>query len=90
MNENPSSKPSKNRRPVTTMTTHRPGRPKSIRRKVERMLGTACMAALDAEDLHVVPGHMLRELCIITGEPAPAAKAQATPPSTQPETTGTP
>ncbi len=61
-----------NRRPCSTITTGKPGRPKSIRRKAESLIGTAGLAALEAADLHIVPGSILRELAIITGEAAPA------------------
>lgn len=60
-----------NRRPCSTITTGKPGRPKSIRRKAAGLIGSAGLAALESADLHIVPGSILRELAIITGEAAP-------------------
>lgn len=68
-----------NSRPCSTITTGKPGRPKTIRRKAESLIGTAGLAALESADLHIVPGTILRELAIITCEAAPAPIPSASP-----------
>lgn len=58
-------------RPVTTIITGRPGRPKGVRRKVESLIGAAGLAALDSAGLVVVPARILAELQLLVGEQAP-------------------
>ena len=58
-------------RPVTTILTGRPGRPKGVRRKVESLVGAAGLAALDSAGLVVVPARILHELQLLVGEQAP-------------------
>ena len=58
-------------RPVTTIITGRPGRPKGVRRKVESLVGAAGLAALDSAGLVVVPARILHELQLLVGEQAP-------------------
>ena len=58
-------------RPVTTILTGRPGRPKGVRRKVEALIGAAGLAALDSAGLVVVPARILAELQLLVGEQAP-------------------
>ena len=64
-------------RPVTTILTGRPGRPKGVRRKVESLVGAAGLAALDSAGLVVVPASILNELQLLVGEQAPQPKADA-------------
>ena len=65
-------------RPVTTIITGRPGRPKGVRRKVESLIGAAGLAALDSAGLVVVPARILAELQLLVGEQAPVEpKAEA-------------
>ena len=58
-------------RPVTTIITGRPGRPKGVRRKVESLIGAAGLAALDSAGLVVVPARILAELQLLVGDQAP-------------------
>ena len=58
-------------RPVTTIITGRPGRPRGVRRKVESLIGAAGLAALDSAGLVVVPARILAELQLLVGEQAP-------------------
>lgn len=71
-----------NSRQCSTITTGKPGRPKSIRRKAAGLIGSAGLAALESADLHIVPGSILRELAIITGEAAPLSIPSSSPTST--------
>ena len=64
-------------KPVTTILTGRPGRPKGVRRKVESLVGAAGLAALDNAGLVVVPALILNELQLLVGEQAPQPKADA-------------
>jgi hypothetical protein len=64
-------------RPVTTILTGRPGRPKGVRRQVEALVGAAGLAALDNAGLVVVPARILHELQLLVGEQAPQPKADA-------------
>jgi len=66
-------------RPVTTILTGRPGRPKEVRRKVESLIGAAGLAALDNAGLVVVPARILNELQLLVGEQAPQSKADPEP-----------
>ena len=61
-------------RPVTTIITGKPGRPKGVRRKVESLVGAAGLAALDSAGLVVVPARILNELQLLVGEQAPQPK----------------
>lgn len=54
---------------LTTIPRSEPGRPKSIRRKAEQLIGTAGVEALRAADLHIVSGPLVRELALIVNEP---------------------
>lgn len=65
-------------KPVTTILTGRPGRPKGVRRKVESLVGAAGLAALDNAGLVVVPARILNELQLLVGEQAPQPKADET------------
>lgn len=58
-------------RPLTTLHDGKRGRPQRVRSKVVTLIGAAGLAALEREDLHVVPGKILRELALVIGEPAP-------------------
>ena len=67
-------------RPVTTILTGRPGRPKGVRRKVESLVGAAGLAALDSAGLVCVPARILNELQLLVGEqvvPQPKSDAVA-------------
>lgn len=64
-------------RPVTTILTGRPGRPKGVRRKVESLVGAAGLAALDSAGLVCVPARILNELQLLVGEQAPQPKTDA-------------
>ena len=64
-------------RPVTTILTGKPGRPKGVRRKVEALVGAAGLAALDSAGLVVVPARILHELQLLVGEQAPQQKSDA-------------
>lgn len=64
-------------RPVTTILTGRPGRPKGVRRKVESLVGAAGLAALDSAGLVCVPARILNELQLLVGEQAPQPKSDA-------------
>ena len=64
-------------KPVTTIITGRPGRPKGVRRKVESLVGAAGLAAIDNSGLVVVPARILNELQLLVGEQAPRQKADA-------------
>ena len=64
-------------RPVTTILTGKPGRPKGVRRKVESLVGAAGLAAIDNSGLVVVPARILNELQLLVGEQAPQQKADA-------------
>ena len=64
-------------RPVTTIITGKPGRPKGVRRKVESLVGAAGLAALDSAGLVVVPARILHELQLLVGEQAPQPKTDA-------------
>lgn len=70
-------------RPVTTIITGRPGRPKGVRRKVESLVGAAGLAALDSAGLVCVPARILNELQLLVGEQAALHKADT--PVAQPE-----
>ena len=64
-------------RPVTTIITGKPGRPKGVRRKVESLVGAAGLAALDSAGLVVVPARILNELQLLVGEQVPQPKSDA-------------
>lgn len=64
-------------RPVTTIITGKPGRPKGVRRKVESLVGAAGLAALDSAGLVCVPARILNELQLLVGEQAPQPKSDA-------------
>lgn len=70
-------------RPVTTILTGKPGRPKGVRRKVESLVGAAGLAALDSAGLVVVPARILNELQLLVGEQVVLSKADT--PVAQPE-----
>lgn len=70
-------------RPVTTIITGRPGRPKGVRRKVESLVGAAGLAALDSAGLVCVPARILNELQLLVGEQA--AQPVTDTPVAQPE-----
>ena len=48
------------------------GRPRKIRNLAESLIGTAGFAALQAADLHIVSGEILREFTLLVGEAVPA------------------
>lgn len=60
-----------NQRPVSTITTNKPGRPKSVWSKAEKLIGSAGVAALRGADLVVVPASIARELALYAGELPP-------------------
>ena len=64
-------------RPVTTIITGKPGRPKGVRRKVESLVGAAGLAALDSAGLVCVPARILHELQLLVGEQVPQPKSDA-------------
>ena len=64
-------------RPVTTILTGKPGRPKGVRRKVESLVGAAGLAALDSAGLVCVPARILAELQLLVGEQVPQPKSDA-------------
>ena len=70
-------------RPVTTIITGKPGRPKGVRRKVESLVGAAGLAALDSAGLVCVPARILNELQLLVGEQA--AQPVTDTPVAQPE-----
>jgi hypothetical protein len=56
---------------MSTIASNKPGRPASVQRKAEALIGTAGFAALKANDLHIISGPIVRELALIVGEPQP-------------------
>jgi hypothetical protein len=59
-------------RPLSLIATGKRGRPPTVTRKAERIIGSANLTALRAADLHIIPGSLARELALIVGEPIPA------------------
>ena len=58
-------------KPLTSIATGKRGRPPTVIRKAERLIGSANMKALRDADLYLVPGSLVRELSLIVGEPVP-------------------
>jgi len=63
-----------NTRPLTTLTTDKPGRPRSIRKRAESLIGTAGVSALYDADLFLISGSLARELALIVEPPAASAE----------------
>lgn len=73
---------------ATTIPTGKPGRPKSVRKRAENLIGVAGVSALAAADLHIVPGRIFRELALLVGDQADTVTEQPPqPPATPGEST---
>lgn len=59
-----------NTRPLTTITTDKPGRPRLVRKRAETLIGTAGVEALRANDFFIIHGSLARELALIVEAPA--------------------
>lgn len=70
--------------PLTTIPRETPGRPRSVKRKAELLIGTAGVDALATADLHIVSGSILRELTLIL-KPEPSPEPTTTQPEQKPE-----
>lgn len=56
---------------LRTIPTNRRGRPRATNSRAAELIGSAGVAALEAADLYVVTGDILRELALIVGEAVP-------------------
>lgn len=69
---------------LTTIPTDKRGRPQSIHRKAESLIGTAGVSALNNNDLYIVSGAIIRELGLLIQEPLPAQLANEKPTNSEP------
>lgn len=60
--------------PVTTIATGQPGRPRSVRKRAESLIGSAGVEALRVNGLAVVPANLVKELALFC-EPSAAEPA---------------
>lgn len=60
-----------NSKPLTTITTGRPGRPAAIQKKAALLIGSAGVEALRQADIFLIHGSLARELALIVGEAKP-------------------
>jgi len=72
---------------MTTIPRETPGRPRSIRRKAELLIGSAGVNALYDADLFLISGALARELALIVEAPPKAESLPET--TTQPPATST-
>ena len=56
---------------LRTIPTNRRGRPRTTNSVAAELIGSAGVAALEANDLYIVTGDILRELALLVGEAAP-------------------
>lgn len=60
---------------LTTVPTTRRGRPRRTNSVAAELIGSAGVAALQANDVYIVTGDIVRELALVVGE-APPVKPQ--------------
>jgi hypothetical protein len=72
-----------NSKPLSTVTTGRPGRPAAMHRKAALLIGSAGVEALRQADIYLVPGPLARELALIVEPSAsPSETTTLTPANT--------
>jgi hypothetical protein len=63
-------------KPVTTIPSERPGRPRSVRKRAEALIGSAGVEALRINGLAVVPANLVKELALFCEPSAAEVAAQ--------------
>lgn len=74
-----------NSKPITTVTTGRPGRPAAMHKRAAQLIGSAGVEALRNADLYLISGSLARELALIVEPSATPSEPTTQPPEQKPE-----